>query len=191
MLGSHFALGEGGQMLPWPILTIDSEGRILSLESGGTGLRERPGLEWYGGILIPGLIDAAGIGNFDYNRRNLNAHFAGGTIALGRAGAEGDPRFPLSISGNGADLHPAITRSRESFSVPLFLRIRDYCLMNPQSDWVGLLSHASDKAAELAGMEELGTIKEGNRCGVLHIIGADLLQMKPTGQMTLKWLIMP
>ena len=68
MLGSHFALMEGGQMLAWPILTIDDEGRILSVDSGGTGLRERPGLEWYGGLLIPGLIDIVGVELFDYEK---------------------------------------------------------------------------------------------------------------------------
>jgi hypothetical protein len=191
MLGSHFALMEGGQMLAWPILTIDDEGRILSVDSGGTGLRERPGLEWYGGLLIPGLIDIVGVELFDYERRNLNAHFAGGTVALGRYGADGDPSFPLSIPGIDSDLHPVITRTRDNYSVPVFSRIKDYCLSYNQADWIGLLSLSSDKAGGLAGLKELGAIREGNKCGIINISGADLIHMKATAQMTLKWLVMP
>ena len=113
------------------------------------------------------------------NTKNINAHEESLKADL------------LSIPGIDSDLHPVITRTRDNYSVPVFSRIKDYCLSYNQADWIGLLSLSSDKAGGLAGLKELGAIREGNKCGIINISGADLIHMKATAQMTLKWLVMP
>ena len=55
-ISAHYYLLPDGSLCKWPVITLDNEGDITEVR-GGEHLSEEPGLEYYGGVLVPGFIE--------------------------------------------------------------------------------------------------------------------------------------
>lgn len=55
-IASHYALTPTG-LIPWGLVTVDARGTVLSVESC-EGMDSHYGVEFYSGILIPGMVNA-------------------------------------------------------------------------------------------------------------------------------------
>ena len=76
-----------GQPLRNAVVELDNSGFVLSVSSGGANFRELAGVEFYSGILIPGLVDVlSGPGD------NLYSLIASGVRVAGRIGNPGERR---------------------------------------------------------------------------------------------------
>ena len=195
-LGAHLILLPDGSIGSWPIVEVAGNGTIVSVETNPQGMKERPGLEWFGGLMIPGLLDVAGTASADwYKQALLNTHFSEGTLYIGlQESARGFNKPPFFSKSPDSNLykHPALVRTNLNFSVPLFRRISDFCLANTGSDWVELLWQASAGLASMSDdLKQYGSIQAGKQSGLLVISGADLKQIKPSNQMRIKWLSYP
>lgn len=56
-IASHRLLLPDSTLLPSPLVTVDGDGRILSVESAGD-IDRREGVEFYPGLLVPGFVNA-------------------------------------------------------------------------------------------------------------------------------------
>ena len=77
---SHYFLKPDGALGRWAIIEFSDKGEVLSVSYNSEKLVEQPFLEFYGGILIPGLIDFSNGTVLD--EKTLNRHFAAGTFAI-------------------------------------------------------------------------------------------------------------
>lgn len=76
-----------GHPLRNAVVELDNSGFVLSVSSGGANFRELAGVEFYSGILIPGLVDVlSGPGD------NLYSLVASGVRVAGRIGNPGERR---------------------------------------------------------------------------------------------------
>ncbi len=76
-----------GHPLRNAVVELDNSGFVLSVSSGGANFRELAGVEFYSGILIPGLVDVlSGPGD------NLYSLIASGVRVAGRIGNSGERR---------------------------------------------------------------------------------------------------
>ncbi|WP_146697685.1 hypothetical protein [Geofilum rhodophaeum] len=181
---SHFVLLPDGSLGKWPVVELGADGRILSLELHPEGLRERPGMELLGGLLLPGLLDVAGSASFVFGGRDLNRHYAGGTYVLGGCTeAESMGAVPLVVKGVESEMlqAPVLRRRQENFQLPLLSRLDAYMAVHPEGDWLGILHAATALAAEAAGLE-LGRVEVGACPGLLLLKGLDLGGMKWRGR---------
>jgi len=55
-ISAHYCLLPDGSLCKWPVITLDNEGDITEVR-GGEHLSEEPGLEYFGGVLVPGFIE--------------------------------------------------------------------------------------------------------------------------------------
>jgi hypothetical protein len=92
---SHYALMPDGTFGKWPVIEITNDGQIVSLSVSPEGFKEQPSLEFRGGILVPGFVDAqttATTQKHTLEVKDLNRHMASGTLILG-ADAETFSKF--------------------------------------------------------------------------------------------------
>lgn len=181
---SHFVLLPDGSLGKWPVVELAADGRILSLELHPEGLRERPGMELLGGLLLPALLDVAGSASFVFGGRDLNRHYAGGTCVLGGCTeVDSTGAVPLVVKGVESEMlqGPVLRRGRDDFQLPLLSRLDAYMALHPEGDWLGILHAATALAAEAAGLE-LGRMEVGACPGLLLLKGLDLGAMKWRGR---------
>lgn len=57
-ISAHYILTEEGHFLKYGILLLDDNGVVLGVRNQGSTMGEEEGLEFYGGILVPGFINA-------------------------------------------------------------------------------------------------------------------------------------
>lgn len=55
-IAAHFALSPDHRFIHMPVLHLDSNNRVVSLHEAGSSFTETAGVEFYNGLIIPGLI---------------------------------------------------------------------------------------------------------------------------------------
>jgi len=56
-ISAHFCLMPDGTLGKWPVVSIDPDGVITELRVNSDHLNEEPGMEYYGGVIVPGFIE--------------------------------------------------------------------------------------------------------------------------------------
>ncbi len=56
-ISAHYCLMPDGTLGRWPVIVTDAGGVIKNLKVNSDHLSEEPGLEYYGGVLVPGFIE--------------------------------------------------------------------------------------------------------------------------------------
>ncbi len=56
-ISAHFCLMPDGTLGKWPVIGIDPDGVITELRVNSDHLNEEPGMEYYGGVIVPGFIE--------------------------------------------------------------------------------------------------------------------------------------
>ncbi len=193
---AHYLLLKDGTLGPWPIVEMSDEGEVLSVELHPEGLKERPGLQLHGGLLMAGLVDVGPMdASLNYTQRVLNRHYSSGTLYLGAKSADTPfypPPFLLKSLETTASPLPFLRRNAQNYQTPLLDRIRQYCKQMPSLNWLELISEAAAwAAAQRADLKDKGSIEPGCKSGLLVIKNLDLNKMVITNNMVLKWLVVP
>ena len=193
---AHFLLLKDGSLGPWPVVEMSDNGEVLSVELHPEGLKERPGLQLHGGLLMAGLVDVGPLDpSLAYSQRVLNRHYASGTLYLGaESGGSGlyPPPFLLKSVDPITCPFPFLSRNRDNYQTPLLERIRQYCLLNPSLNWLKVISGIAQwTAAQRGDLTDKGSIEPGHKSGLMVIKHLDLRHRTMTDQMVLKWLVVP
>jgi aminodeoxyfutalosine deaminase len=56
-LSAQYVITNAGPLLKRPMLTVEDDGTIISIEDTGGNLKEKPSVEFYNGIIIPGFVN--------------------------------------------------------------------------------------------------------------------------------------
>jgi len=193
---SHYILLKDGSLGEWPIVEISDSGEVLSIELHPEGLTEKPGMQLHGGLLMAGLVDVGFIpDSAKLTQRIINRHFSAGTLFLGTSTANSSflsPPFLIDSMEDRQCPFPFINRDNDNFEIPLLHRLRLMCSRNSSLNWLDLLNKAEewifDQRSDLSG---IGRVEPGNKCGLMVVKNLDLLSMKMTGDMYIKWLSVP
>lgn len=193
---SHYALMPDGTLGKWPVVEITSDGEIVSVSASPDGLKEQPSLEFHGGILIPGFVDASPDCNLLVtDNRSINRHNAAGTLILGCSAEitskyreRINPPFFVTIK-NSTPTKSAILSSR-GFS--MLDRLKTLSLELEHLLLVDLLLQGTATGADILGMENLfGRLKPKLFAGLLVLEQIDLQNMRLTSQTRARWLLHP
>lgn len=193
---AHYLLLKDGTLGPWPVVEMSDKGEVLSVELHPEGLKERPGLQLHGGLLMAGLVDVGPVeAAFEYTQRVLNRHYSSGTLYLGAEGADTafyPPPFLLKSLEATDCPFSFLIRNAENFQTPLLERILQLCRQEPSLNWLELMSAgAAWMAAQRADLKDKGSIEPGHKSGLMVIKNLDLRRMAMTDHMVLKWLVVP
>ena len=188
---SHYFLKPDGMLERFPIIEFSDKGAVLSVSYNSKKLVEQPSLEFYGGILIPGLIDFSD--GTVIGEKTLNRHFAAGTFAICRpenvsSEKRKSPPFFYKTSKKIASENYSYINNENT--LPLFERIKMELLSNNRLSLIDLLHQATAKNAEKAGLSNLvGSLAEELYPGLLVLENIDLKTLGLTSKTRLKWLI--
>lgn len=193
---AHFLLLKDGTLGPWPVVEMSDSGEVLSVELHPEGLKERPGLQLHGGLLMAGLVDVGYIDpSLAYTQRVLNRHFASGTLYLGTENAGLDyypPPFLLESLDQTLCPPPILSRTADNYHLPLLERVRQQCRLDVTLNWLELISAgAAWTAAQRDDLTDKGRIEPGQKSGLMVIKNLDLKKMAMTDNMVVKWLVVP
>jgi hypothetical protein len=64
-ISAHFCLMPDGSLGKWPVIALDDSGVISEVRVHDHQFREEAGLEYYPGVLVPGIIEDLRNVNFD------------------------------------------------------------------------------------------------------------------------------
>ncbi len=56
-LSAQYVITNSGPLLKRPVITVDDDGMIISIEDTGGDLKEKASVEFYNGIIIPGFVN--------------------------------------------------------------------------------------------------------------------------------------
>jgi hypothetical protein len=194
---SHYLLQRDGTLGPWPVVEMSDDGRVLSLEIHPEGLKERPGLQLHGGLLMAGLVDAGyNRSALAYTQRELNRHFSCGTLYLGGTQKDTDriytPPFLIESLDKMDDAYPFLQRDKADYQIPLLERIRIYTRCMPGLNWLDLVAGGAKwSAGQRDDLKDKGFVEPGNQCGLMVIKNLDLRKMVMTDDMRVQWLSIP
>jgi hypothetical protein len=193
---AQYLLLKNGALGKWPVVEMSDEGVVLSVELHPEGLKERPGLQLHGGLLMAGLVDA---GPFDsslhYTQRLLNRHFSSGTLYLGTDSTDLTLYSP-PILVKRPELTtcplPFLHRNAKNFQAPLMERIRQYCSLDSKQNWLELIgASVAWIAAQDDNLKNVGSVEPGQKSGLMVLQNLDLNKMEMTESMRIKWLSVP
>ncbi|GAO27955.1 hypothetical protein JCM15548_3 [Geofilum rubicundum JCM 15548] len=193
---AHYLLQKDGTLGPWPVVEMSDDGRVLSVELHPEGLKERPGMQLHGGLLMAGLVD---VGFMDpslvYSQRVLNRHFALGTLYLGHISTDPllyPPPFFVKPLEYVVDAWPFLPRDKDNYQTPLLERIRTYCRSVPGGNWLEIIAQVAEWTAhQRADLKDKGFVEPGNQCGLMVIKNLDLNTMIMSEDLQVKWLSVP
>ncbi|MDR2928253.1 MAG: hypothetical protein LBV41_08670 [Cytophagaceae bacterium] len=192
-IASHYILNPDGSIGKSPIVTFSENGQLLSVSISQDKLIEQPSLEFYGGLLIPGLIDD--FAEFDaidnYSAETaLNRHFASGTFMLRcseRFLSSREKKPVLYCSSANIICNSPLSAKT---TLPLFERIKHISLHKAQDFLPKLLHTATTVSACNAGVSNIaGSFVAGLYPALLVIENMNLAEMKLTVESRIKWLI--
>ncbi len=191
-LSSHFILLPNGKVKQWPLVECDNMGTILNISYHPGDLKERQGLEFHSGIMIPGLIDIAYTNEaVIIDDRLLNRHFSFGTLVFGLPKPEAFHRQGLPLISNNSTAvkspYNFLERNKESISVPLFKRIVDSQAI-PLKE-LGKSIEWSASHTEYPTM--LGSLEKGKTPGILILKQYDTERQLVMNESTVQWLVKP
>ncbi|ASB49471.1 hypothetical protein [Alkalitalea saponilacus] len=188
---SHYILLPGGQIGRWPIIHFDDHGTIIQIESDFEKFKERPGLEFQSGMMIPAFIDIAPTNiHFNPDVKLINRHFSRGTIILGVSDVASCEQsgFPLLVKSldDGSSLPQEAGRDAAQVNTPLFERVRS------RSGFpISKLAHICEQASEAGRFRSLGQLATGKSPGVLLLKNFDNTNWTLLPHSEIKWLIKP
>jgi hypothetical protein len=188
-IASHFILLPNGNLGKWPVITINTYGQILNVETRSS-FTENPGLELYPGLLLPAFTDifVKNADDIQMSTINFNRHFSEGTILLGCHNRQSN-EFPITTEALPAKLDEAdfLIRSIHS-DTPIFTRIKANTT-TPLIEKLYLGTYLS--ASQTTHKNQLGQLSLGFKPGILVLMGIDLKTMKLTESTKIKWLNTP
>ncbi len=192
-------LSPANVLLRWPLLTLSRDGCLLEVELFPNGMEEQPSVQFFGGILIPAFIDVFDASTpVGQNHLNISPdrHYARGTLILGlhresqqTAIGPSPPYFLKERVTPKTSVEPWLLPCEND--VPIWERMKQWALAHQNHNLELMLSSATRRGAEAAGIEKAGTLLTGNWPGVLLLQNADLQQFKLTPRSTVKWLSVP
>ncbi len=195
---SHYAFLPDGTLGKWPVVEITNNGEIVSVSVYPDGFKEQPSLEFHGGILIPGLVDACiDCHNLFDDKRNLNRHLVGGTVLIGchnKLSKETSSRVypPFVVESPKRESSRSSVLGCENSSVPIFERMKDVSGKDSNLSLEELLFTATVEGAEKLGMANVfGMLKPGLFSGLVVLEQIDLQNQKLLPQSRARWLIQP
>jgi len=56
-VSAHYCLLPDGSVGKWPVIVLDDNGSIVEVRVNAAQFREEPGLEYFGGVIVPGFIE--------------------------------------------------------------------------------------------------------------------------------------
>jgi N-acetylglucosamine-6-phosphate deacetylase len=197
---SHYALMPDGTFGKWPVIEITNDGQIVSLSVSPEGFKEQPSLEFRGGILVPGFVDAqttATTQKHTLEVKDLNRHMASGTLILG-ADAEtfskfGKRTYPPFLTDNkiNSTLNDSVIVSSAN-GITLLDKLKTATIKNPEITLDKTLFYATANGADLLGVANLfGRFVPGLFSGLMVLEQLDLQNLKLMPQTRVKWLNQP
>ena len=92
-ISAHYCLLPDGTLGKWPVIVLDDNGRIEEVRVNAAQFREEPGLEYFGGVIVPGFIEDLRDSSFyglaeDEIKRRLNRFQSQGSIRFLFAGEQ-------------------------------------------------------------------------------------------------------
>lgn len=193
---AHYLLMKDGSLGAWPVVEVSDLGEVLSVELHPEGLKERPGLQLHGGLLMAGLVDAGPMdASLVFTQRVLNRHFSAGTLYLGADSSDASlypPPYLIERLTQQACPHSFLVREISNYQIPLLERIRQLCSRVPSLNWLELLCEGAVwTAAQRDDLTNKGFVEPGNKSGLMVIKNLDLKKMVLTDSMAIKWLSVP
>ncbi len=193
---AQYLLLKDGTLGAWPVVEMSADGEVLSVELHPEGLKERPGLQLHGGLLMAGLVDVGPIdASLTYTQRVLNRHYSSGTLYLGSASSDSSfypPPILLKSLESPACPFSFLLRNADNFQTPLLERIRQLCQQDPSRNWLEMLSEgAAWTAAQRTDLKDKGCIEPGYKSGLMVLKNMDLKKMALTDNCVVKWLVVP
>ncbi len=198
-IAAHYMLSPDNLLRRWPLLTLSREGCLLDVEFFPKGVEERPFMQFFGGILTPAFIDIFSASPpVSQNHKEISParHYARGTLVLG----VDQPSHHISIGQSPpfyvkeqmiqkTSVEPWLVSCGND--VPIWVRMKQWALAHKNHNLELMLSSATHRGAQAAGIERAGTLVAGNWPGVLLLQNADLQQFKLNVHSTVKWLSVP
>jgi len=188
-IASHFILLPNGNLGKWPVITINSCGEILNIETRSS-FTERPGLELYPGLLLPAFTDifVKDDDGIQTSAINFNRHFSEGTILLGCHNCKTNG-FPITTKALSGELVKADFLIRPVYTdTPIFSRIKANTT-TPLIEKLYLGTYLS--ANQTQYKNQLGQLSNGFKPGLIVLQGIDLVKMKLANSAKIKWLNTP
>ncbi len=192
---AHYMLSPDCGFVKWPVISIETDGKISDVKSFSDGFREEPGVRFYPGLLIPAFIDVFGpdkLNDAGDLKRILNRHFADGTLMMGTSSElislHSTENFPLNFPGRFEE--EFLTKFQNTYET-VFNIIKLQFAQNAASDLRNILQHFTLEASGKAGLHYAGRLSLGFAPGLLLLRNVDLSTMKITPQSRIQWLKVP
>ncbi|RCW30017.1 hypothetical protein [Marinilabilia salmonicolor] len=192
---SHFMLSPDGELLRWPVITVNDEGVIESVEHFENGFQERPFTRFFAGILCPAFVDIFAEVTTDEIERHKsvkNRHFRDGTILLG---VKADDN-PVSKANDGL---PVVMEKKQDHAISplssglsgqgtLLERMKTH---SSDVSMTKMLLEVTMIAARSTGFLSLGRLEKGASPGILLLQNIDLVSKRWTPSSSVRWLSIP
>ncbi len=193
-ISAHYCLLPDGSLGKMPVISVDNSNIITDIKILGDDFKEEQGMEYYGGVLIPGFIeDFRGITLSDENIvervKMINRLYSNGSL---RYICYPDFRiFPSNFKGKVFHEKQVISINKTNAlpKISAWELIKEQCLNSNVS--VPELIHDYNSKAIKSIPEEVkwGRFEEGVNPGILLIRGLDYKGMKMRENTTIKILI--
>ncbi len=190
-LSAHFCLLPDGSVGKWPVISLNGEGAITGMRVNDEQFREEPGLEFYGGVLVPGFIEDMRDVSFDGIKEEnimkvMNRFYSEGSVKfICRSDQKHfSSGFRCEVFYDGSYIYSEL----QPFSGVFFWE-RVKIEANSKYDGNILKAIHSIQENTVGSLpEELrwGRIEEGNSPGILLVKGLNLADMSITEKSSIK-----
>lgn len=181
---SHYILLPNAELGKWPIISINSSGEILSIETRDN-FTERPSLEMHPGIIVPAFIDITN--NQEKKELNTNLHHSKGTLIVNDV-------FTIKTKYN------SIQKNIDTLEKPPFSELSDRPILEKIIEYqttkttniADSLYWATQWGAKQTSLNNIvGKLEVGYSPGIIVIQNIDLAEKRITNNATIKWLNKP
>jgi hypothetical protein len=151
-IGAHFYLRPDGTLGKHPVIELGDDGTILKVRELGEHFKEEPSLEFFSGLLVPGLVE-------DWSTLNMSQ--ADFEVNLRRAKASGSIRI----------LPPSSFGNEKSSYQPVWQKL----LNHPETENIlqELKQYTFDASKGIGKENDWGVLKEGATPGIVLIQGVN------------------
>ena len=193
-ISCHYCLLPDGSVGKRPVIAIDDNGYITEIRISGDSFREEPGLEYFGGVLLPGFVED--LRNIFFKEDNppdmsrmLNRFYANGSLRYicDRKAV----RFPAGFRGV---VFYDETKGRHEAARPFpvvsaWENIKEQCLQNNTGIVQPVHEYFTSIKQHLPEKLKWGALEVGANPGLILIKGLDFKDLKIKEKITLKILI--
>ena len=190
-LSAHFCLLPDGSVGKWPVISMNGEGVITGVRVNNDQFREEPGLEYYGGVLVPGFIEDMRDVSFDGIKEEnimklMNRFYSDGSLKfICRSDQKHfSPGFKGEVFYDGAH----ICSEMQPFSgISFWERAKSEAKSKCGGDILkAIYSIQENIVGSLPDELRWGRIEEGSSPGILLIKGLNLTDMSLTEKSSIK-----